>query len=50
MNPTSPVRVAPPAGWYPDPLGLPQLRYWNGSAWTNQVTAATPPSPSRDAA
>jgi len=38
MNPTT----APPAGWYPDPH-LPQLRFWNGRAWTNQVTAARRP-------
>lgn len=29
--------AAPPAGWYRDPMGLPQLRFWNGQAWTNQV-------------
>ena len=26
-----------PAGWYRDPLGLPQLRWWNGMMWTNQI-------------
>ena len=29
-----------PAGWYPDPLGLPQLRWWNNHGWTEQVSAA----------
>ncbi len=29
----------PPPGWYDDPYGAPQLRYWNGFAWTDQVTA-----------
>ena len=24
-------------GWYPCPSGQPQLRYWTGSAWTEQV-------------
>lgn len=23
-----------PAGWYPDPLGLPQLRWWDGEQWS----------------
>jgi len=26
-----------PAGWYRDPLGIPQLRWWNGTAWTNHI-------------
>lgn len=29
-----------PAGWYPDPLGLPQLRWWNNRAWTDQTSVA----------
>jgi hypothetical protein len=32
-----------PAGWYPDPLGLPQLRWWNTQGWTEQVSAAPEP-------
>jgi hypothetical protein len=32
-----------PAGWYPDPLGLPQLRWWNNFGWTDQVSAAPEP-------
>ena len=23
----------PPAGWYPDPTGLPGQKYWDGAAW-----------------
>ncbi|CAN5278727.1 hypothetical protein BH11ACT3_BH11ACT3_24520 [soil metagenome] len=34
VNPTS---SAAPAGWYKDPLGLPQLRWWNGIGWTNNI-------------
>lgn len=31
-----------PAGWYRDPLGLPQLRWWNGLMWTNQIEEPDP--------
>lgn len=27
----------PPANWYKDPSGRHELRYWNGSAWTEHV-------------
>lgn len=27
-----------PPGWYPDPSGQPGGRYWDGHAWTHQVT------------
>lgn len=33
----------PPAAWYADPGGSGGLRYWDGSAWTEHVTA--PPGP-----
>lgn len=36
------VRV--PAGWYPDPLGLPQLRWWDNHAWTEHTSDARQPS------
>ncbi len=35
------VRV--PAGWYPDPLGLPQLRWWDNHAWTEHTSDAREP-------
>ena len=28
---------AVPAGWYADPSGRFELRYWDGSAWTEHV-------------
>jgi hypothetical protein len=28
---------SPPAGWYPDPSGVHDLRFWNGVHWTTQV-------------
>jgi hypothetical protein len=31
-----------PAGWYRDPLGLPQLRWWNGMTWTNNIQEQRP--------
>ena len=31
-----------PAGWYPDPEGRPQSRYWDGDSWTDQVGPALP--------
>jgi hypothetical protein len=34
VNPTS---SAAPAGWYNDPLGIPQQRWWNGNGCTNHV-------------
>ena len=30
----------PPAGWYPDPSGRFELRYWDGSRWTEHVSRA----------
>src|SRR6185437_8645522 len=31
-------------GWYPDPYGTSELRYWDGTTWTEYVSpVATPP-------
>lgn len=35
--PTGPV---PPAGWFADPLHRHELRYWDGSSWTQHVSDA----------
>ncbi len=32
--------VATPAGWYPDPQATHELRYWDGTGWTSQVSDA----------
>jgi hypothetical protein len=29
-----------PAGWYADPAGRYELRYWDGSQWTEHVSRA----------
>ncbi len=31
---------AVPAGWYADPSGRFELRYWDGGAWTEHVSRA----------
>jgi hypothetical protein len=40
-EPTPPPEPAPvvttPAGWYPDPSGRYELRYWDGTQWTEHV-------------
>ena len=33
-----------PAGWYPDPLGLPQLRWWDNHSWTEHTSDARRPA------
>jgi hypothetical protein len=41
-----------PARWAPDPTGRHELRYWNGSEWTDHVAdggvQATDPLPGAD--
>ena len=32
-----------PAGWYPDPLGLPQLRLWDAQSWTEHTSEVRSP-------
>jgi hypothetical protein len=27
-----------PSGWYSDPAGRYELRYWNGKEWTEHVS------------
>jgi len=35
----------PPAGWYPDPAGEENIRYWDGQAWSDRVQPKTMPPP-----
>jgi hypothetical protein len=30
--------VPQPAGWFPDPARRHELRYWNGTGWTEHVS------------
>lgn len=45
MATATPSSPAAPAGWYRDPLGLPQLRWWNGMTWTNTIQEQRPEFP-----
>lgn len=31
------------AGWHPDPMGRHELRYWDGTTWTEHVTSGGVP-------
>jgi len=42
MTTISPSQTAIPAGWYRDPLGLPQYRWWDGFSWTNRILEDAP--------
>ena len=44
----APDQAAPvPAGWYPDPYGASELRWWDGQNWTESIhpPVAAPPAP-----
>jgi hypothetical protein len=41
----SSAQAAPPPGWYPDPANAAARRYWDGSAWTQQIAAGVQPTP-----
>ena len=35
-------RSSAPAGWYRDPLGVAQLRWWDGLSWTDHTEVRRP--------
>jgi hypothetical protein len=37
--------MSAPAGWYQDPSQADQLRYWDGTQWTQHTHASAPQSP-----
>lgn len=45
VAPAAPPVPTVPAGWHPDPSGAPQLRYWDGTRWTEHVQATAPAAP-----
>ena len=45
QNSTSPATPAVAAGWYPDPSGAAQQRWWDGTKWTEQVSAPAVAAP-----
>ena len=34
---TDPTLSSTPAGWYPDPAGSAQRRWWDGTKWTDTL-------------
>ena len=41
MNGQSGQTPSAPAGWYADPLGRHERRYWDGAAWTDHIVDGT---------
>jgi hypothetical protein len=43
------MSAATPAGWYPDPRGEAELRYWDGNEWTEHVHTSGAAAPQASA-
>lgn len=43
---SEPTTPAVPAGWYPDPAGSTQQRWWDGTKWTDHLQAPYTPAAS----
>jgi len=41
------MQPASPPGWYPDPSGAQQQRWWDGQQWTQQTQSGSTPDPAR---
>jgi hypothetical protein len=41
MTIETPAAIAP--GWYPDPAGSPQVRWWDGASWTDHLALSPVP-------
>ncbi|MFN7148179.1 MAG: DUF2510 domain-containing protein [Microthrixaceae bacterium] len=37
------MQQGPAPGWYPDPTGRHEQRYWDGSVWTDAVVSRGQP-------
>jgi hypothetical protein len=35
----TPIQHGPVAGWFPDPAGRHEQRYWDGAVWTDAVVS-----------
>ena len=33
----SPTNISTQPGWYPDPSGMPRMRWWDGAQWTEHL-------------
>ncbi len=44
MTDVPPVHQLPPAGWYPDPAGTEQERWWGGVDWTDHLQPVVAPN------